>query len=410
LNFSFYIAKRYLISKKSRNAINFISLISVFGVATGTAALIIILSVFNGFDDLLKKLYNSFDPDIKIVSVEGKTFDPDDKFLKILKSSDFIEDYSFCLEENAMLEYGEKQIIATIKGVDRHYQKVTGIDTMIVAGSYMLKNDLVSCAIAGQGIAFNLGLTIDFAFPLKIYIPGRTKEFKGNFQDATDNINQCLVYTAGIFEIQQEYDTKYVILPLKEVQTLLEYENEISSAELKLKNGVNIKEAVSKLGESLGDKFDVLDRNKQHEYAYKIMQSEKWAIFLILVFILLIASFNVIGSLTMLIIEKKSDIQILKSLGADYKTIRNIFFLEGLFISASGALLGLLIGIVVCFAQIKFGLVKLGTDGSFIIENYPVLINAADFVYVFITVMIIGTFAAWYPVRYITKKFAKIEY
>ncbi|HOZ30421.1 MAG TPA: FtsX-like permease family protein [Bacteroidales bacterium] len=410
MNFPFYIAKRYLISKKSRNAINFISFISILGVATGTAALIIILSVFNGFDDLLKNLYNSFDPDIKIVSAEGKTFSPNEKFLNILNSSDYIENYSFCLEENAMLEYGDKQIIATIKGVDNNYVNVTGIDTMIVVGEYMLKNDLASCAIAGQGIAYNLGLTVDFALPLKIYIPGRTKDLKGNFQDATDNINQCLVYTSGIFEIQQEYDTKYVILPLKEVQTLLEYEDDISSAEIKLKNNTNTKDALSILENSLGNGYEIMDRNKQHEYAYKIMQSEKWAIFMILVFILLIASFNVIGSLTMLIIEKKSDIQILKSLGANNKTIRNIFFLEGLFISASGAILGLIMGITVCIIQIEFGLVKLGTDGSFIIENYPVLMNFADFVYVFVTVMIIGTFAAWYPVRYITKKFAKIEY
>lgn len=410
MKFPFYIAKRYLVSKKSRNAINFISFISILGVATGTAALIIILSVFNGFDDLLKKLYNSFDPDIKIVSSQGKTFVPDKNFVKVLKTSEFIQTYSFCLEENAMLEYGDKQIIATIKGVDNNYKKVTGLDTMIVVGEYILKNDMVSCAIAGQGIAYNLGLVIDYAFPLKIYIPCRTKEFKGNFQDATDNINQCLVYTSGIFEIQQEYDTKYVILSLDEVQKLLEYDNNISSAEIKLKQQIHIKDAVTDLSHALGNNYEVLDRNKQHEYAYKIMQSEKWAIFMILVFILLIASFNVIGSLTMLIIEKKSDIQILKSLGANNKIIRNIFFLEGLFISASGAILGLLIGISVCFAQIKFGLVKLGTEGSFIIENYPVLMNPTDFIYVFVTVMIIGTFAAWYPVRYITKKFANIEY
>jgi lipoprotein-releasing system permease protein len=410
LNFPFYIARRYLISKKSRNAINIISFISVLGVATGTAALIIILSVFNGFDDLLQKLYNSFDPDIKIISSSGKTFDPDEKFVKNLKTCDFVDEYSFCLEENAMLQYGEKQIIATIKGVDDKYEKVTGLDTMIVQGDYKLKEQNVPCGIAGQGIAYNLELTVDFAYPVSVFIPGRTKEFSGNYSDAADNINQSLIYTAGIFSIQQEYDTKYFIMPLEEVRKLLEYETEISSAEIKLNKGVEVKEAVEQLESLLGEAFEVQDRNKQHEYAYKIMQSEKWAIFMILVFILLIASFNVIGSLTMLIIEKKNDIQILKSLGADNRTIRNIFFLEGLFISASGAITGLILGTAVCFAQIQFGLVKLGTGGSFIIENYPVLMKSTDFIYVFITVMIIGTFAAWYPVRYITKKFAKSEY
>jgi len=410
LNFPFYIARRYLISKKSRNAINVISFVSILGVATGTAALIIILSVFNGFDDLLQKLYNSFDPDIKIVAKSGKTFIPDSKFQKTLNSADFIEEYSFCLEENAMLQYGEKQIIATIKGVDEKYQEVTGLDSMIIEGDFMLYNRDIPCGIAGQGIAYSLGLTVDFAYPISVFIPGRTKEFKGNFQDATDNINKSTVYAAGIFAIQQEYDTKYLILPIAEVRTLLEYEKDISSAELKLTSGTDVKDAVESLALSLGDKYEIQDRNRQHEYAYKIMQSEKWAIFMILVFILLIASFNVIGSLTMLIIEKKNDIQILKSLGANNKTIRNIFFLEGLFISASGALLGLIIGVAVCWAQIQFGLVKLGSGGSFIIENYPVTMKSADFIYVFITVMVIGTFAAWYPVRYITRKFARIEY
>lgn len=409
MNFPFYIARRYLISKKSRNAINIISLVSVLGVATGTAALIIILSVFNGFDDLLKRLYNSFDPDIKIIAAKGKTFEPDAKFTKILNDADFIKAYSLCLEENAMLVYGEKQIIATIKGVDKKYKEVTGLDTMIVKGEYRLENREVLCGIAGQGIAFNLGLSIDYAYPIKIYLPSRTKKITGSFSDAADNINQSVVYTAGIFSIQQEYDTKYFIMPLAEVAELLEYENRISSAEIKINKNAEIKESVNYLQEKLGADFEVLDRNKQHEYAYKIMQSEKWAIFMILVFILLIASFNVIGSLTMLIIEKKNDIQILKSLGAENKTIRNIFFLEGLFISGAGAIIGLIIGTLVCIAQIQLGIVKLGTGGSFIIENYPVLINPSDFFWVFITVMIIGTFAAWYPVRYITRKFAKVE-
>lgn len=410
MKFSFYIASRYLISKKSRNAINIISFVSILGVATGTAALIIILSVFNGFDDLLQKLYNSFDPDIKIIATKGKNFEPDAKFLKILNETDFIKTYSLCLEENAMLQYGEKQIIATIKGVDENYKKVTGLDTMLIKGEYRLENQGALCGIAGQGIAYNLGLSVDYAYPVKIYIPGRTKKITGNFSDAADNINQSIVYTAGVFSIQQEYDIKYFIMPLTEVTKLLESENRLSSVEIKLKNDINKKQSVTILQDKLGSGFQVQDRNKQHEYAYKIMQSEKWAIFMILVFILLIASFNVIGSLTMLIIEKKNDIQILKSLGAENKTIRNIFFLEGLFISAAGAVTGLIIGTGVCMAQIHFGLIKLGAGGSFIIENYPVLMKPSDFLWVFITVMIIGTFAAWYPVRYITKKFAKVEY
>jgi lipoprotein-releasing system permease protein len=409
LKFSFYIASRYLVSKKSRNAINIISFISILGVSIGTAALIIILSVFNGFDNLLTKLYNSFDPDIKIIASKGKVFEFNKNISENL-NYDFIEEYSLCLEENAMLSYGDKQIVATVKGVDDNYINVTGLDSMIIRGDYLLQYENALCGISGQGIAYDLDLDLDFIYPIKIYIPSRTKKASVSYIDAADNLNQSLIYTAGVFAIQQEYDTKYFILPLSELRKLLEYENEVSSIEIKLKKGENIKKALNKLTEVFGEAFTIQDRNMQHAYAYKIMQSEKWAIFMILVFILLIASFNVIGSLTMLIIEKKNDIQTLKSLGAENKTIRNIFFLEGIFISFIGAILGIIIGSAICLAQIKFGFIKLGNGGSFIIENYPVAMQILDFVWVFITVMIIGLIAAWYPVRYITKKYSIIEY
>ncbi len=380
------------------------------GVATGTAALIIILSVFNGFDDLLKKLYNSFDPDIKIVATKGKTFNPTDSIINQLDSANFIDLYSFCLEENAMLEYGQKQIIATIKGVDKNYKTITGLDSMIVKGKYQLYYNDIPLAIAGQGIAYNLNLDTDFINPIKICVPSKSAKYQGNFQDATESINEALVYTSSIFTIQQEYDTKYIILPLQTVRELLEYEKNVSSIEIKVLKGTNIDNAVLYLENKLGSNYKILDRNKQHEYAYKIMQSEKWFIFMILVFILLIASFNIIGSLTMLIIDKKNDIQIFKSLGANNKSIRNIFFIEGVFISILGAIVGLIIGGLICWLQIEFGLVKLGNEGSFIIENYPVLIKISDFIYVLITVMFIGILASWYPVRYITRKFASLEY
>ena len=408
MKFSFYIARRYLISKKSRNAINIISFISVLGVSVGTAALITILSVFNGFDNLLTRLYNSFDPDIKIVAAKGKVFKFDDKVSEKL-NLDFIEEYSLCLEENAMFAYDDKQIVATIKGVDDNYKNVTGIDSMIVRGDYFLEYQNAFCGVSGQGIAYKLNLDVSFIYPVKVYIPSRTKKISAGMIDAADNLNQSIVYNAGIFSIQQEYDTKYFIAPLSEVRRLLEYENEVSSIEIKIKKGENIKTSLNKLTESFGEDFIVQDRNMQHEYAFKIMQSEKWAIFMILIFILLIASFNIIGSLTMLIIEKKNDIKILKSLGAEDKTIRKIFFLQGLFISFIGAIVGMLFGSVLCWAQIKFGLIKLGTGGSFIIDSYPVAMQAMDFVWVFIAVMIIGLIAAWYPVRYITKKFSEVS-
>ncbi len=375
------------------------------GVATGTAALIIVLSVFNGFDGLLKSLYNSFDADIKILASKGKTFVPDKDFIKTIETIDFIEAYSYCIEENAMLEFGNKQKIATIKGVDNNYNKVTGIDTMIIDGTYKLYQENTPLSISGQIIAYRLGLNVEMIEPISIYVPSRSANFRGNFQDASDNINKALVYNVGVFTIQQEYDSKYFILPIDIVRKLLEYDNQVGTLEIKLKSNITPEYAVDYLKKTLGDDFDVQDRNKQHEYAYKIMQSEKWAIFMILVFILLIASFNVIGSLTMLIIDKKMDIQVLRSLGAEDKTIRRIFFLEGVFISILGAISGLIIGGIICWLQIEFGLVKLGNGGSFIIDSYPVIMKIKDFFYVLITVLIIGIIAAWYPVRYITRKY-----
>jgi len=406
MNFPFYIASRYLVSKKSRNAINIISIVSIIGVLVGTAALVIVLSVFNGFEDLLTKLNNSFDPDIKVLPAKGKTFVPDEKFNSTLKESDFISSFSYTLEENALLQYNDKQQIATIKGVDEKYMETTGVDTMITRGEALLHNGTVPCAIAGAGISYSMGISCDYLNPLTISIPSRTKEIQGNFSDAANDIlNSVHVYVSGIFAIQQEYDMKYVLMPIDEVRQLLEYDSEVSAAEIKLKQGVSEDEAVKKLSEELGDSFVIYDRKLQHEYANKIMQTEKWAIFMILIFILLIASFNIIASITMLIIDKRNDISILHSMGANDKTIRRIFFYEGLGISIVGATAGIIVGGIVCWLQMHYGFVKLGGgSGSFIIDAYPVAINLIDVLWSFVAVMIIGVFAAWIPVRFVTKK------
>jgi len=405
-----YIAKRYLFARKSRNAINVISAVSVAGVAVGTAALIIILSVFNGFDGLIKNLFTTFDPDIKITSASSKTFVPGNSLLNHLNSNKQIEFYSFCLEENALLEYGGQQMIATIKGVDENYGRVTGIDTMVCSGEYFLGSDQLPMAIAGRGVAYKLNLGLDNTLPVKVNIPSRTAEIKGNFQDAEGLINKKNIYTSGVFAIQQEYDNKYYIVPLSFARELLEFEADITSVEIKLKHGSDVAAIKTLLGKDLGKDFIVADRNDQHAFLYKVMQSEKWVIFLILCFILIIASFNVIGSLTMLIIDKKKDINILRSLGANDTKIRNIFFIEGMLISFLGAICGLLIGGIICWLQQYFGLVRLGTEGAFVIDAYPVIMQYGDFTIVFITVLLIGFLAAWYPVRYITRRFAVADY
>lgn len=406
MSFPFYIASRYLVSKKSRNAINIISIISIAGVAVGTAALIIVLSVFNGFEDLLMRLNNSFDPDIKMLPATGKTFVPDSNFKSALHDCDFVSSVSYTLEENALLQYNDKQVIATVKGVDDNFLETTGLDSMVVRGDALLNNGKASCAIMGAGIAYSMGVFCDYMEPLVASVPSRTTEIKGNFSDAaSDLLNSISLYPSGIFAIQQEYDTRYVVVPIDEIRQLLEFDNEVGDAEIRLKPGISYDLAVKQLSEKFGDKFKILDRNMQHEYSYKIMQSEKWAIFMILIFILLIASFNIIASITMLIIDKRNDISILRSMGADDSAIRRIFFIEGLGISIVGAVAGLLIGGIICWLQMTYGLVKLGGgNGSFIIDAYPVAIRAVDILWSFAAVMIIGLFAAWIPVKFVTRR------
>lgn len=406
MSFPFYIASRYLVSKKSRNAINIISIISIAGVAVGTAALIIVMSVFNGFEDLLTRLNNSFDPDIKVLPVAGKTFVPDANFESALHDCDFVSSVSYTLEENALLQYNGKQVIATVKGVDENFFETTGLDSMVVRGDALLHNGKASCAIMGAGIAYSMGVICNYLEPLTVSVPSRTAEIKGNFSDAaSDLLNSISLYTSGIFAIQQEYDAHYVVMPIDEVRRLLEFDSEVGAAEIKLKSDISYDDAVTQLSAKLGDKFKILDRNKQHEYAYKIMQSEKWAIFMILIFILLIASFNIIASITMLIIDKRNDISILRSMGADDSAIRRIFFIEGLGISLVGAVAGLFVGGLICWLQMTYGFVKLGGgSGSFIIDAYPVAIHVVDVLWSFVAVMLIGLFAAWIPVKFVTEK------
>ncbi|MBI5220093.1 MAG: FtsX-like permease family protein [Bacteroidia bacterium] len=406
MKFSLYIAKRYLFSKKSQNVINIISAISVFGVAVGTMALITILSVFNGFDTLIQSLFNSFDPDLKIVAVQGKTFTADDERLtKILKQKG-VKNYAEVIEENALLRYKDKQLPAIVKGVSDEFSKMTGIDSMVVSGNFMLKNKDGFYAVVGSGVSYFLSAAPGIVSPINIYVPKRS----GSLTNPEDAFIIKSIYPSGVFSIQQDFDSKYIIVPIEFARELFEYSKEITSVEIKLEKNTDKKKLQADIQNILGNNFAVKNRFQQNELLFKIMNSEKWAIYLILTFILLIASFNVIGSLTMLIIDKKSDIGILQSLGADRKTIRNIFLFEGWIISFIGAILGLILGCILCMLQQKFGFIKLGGAGqSFIIDAYPVKMQAMDFFYVFSTVVIIGFIAAWYPVRYMTKKYLSLQ-
>jgi lipoprotein-releasing system permease protein len=396
LNFPVYIARRYFVAKKSHNIINIISGISVAGVTIGTLALIIVLSVFNGFEKLVVSLFNSFNPDILITVTEGKTFDtglvPEDRIRKIPGVRYLCE----TIEENALLKYRDKQNIVTIKGVGDDYMPMTRLDTMMVNGTFILRNGTKEMAVLGYGVAYNVGASLqDYQNPLTVYVPRRTASFAGGFENA---FNSEVIFPSGFFSVQQDFDTKYVILPISFAKKLLDYSTQVTGIEIGLAPGSDHEKIQQQMKDLLGETFSVKNRFQQEATLYKIMKSEKWAIFLILSFILLIATFNVVGSLSMLIIDKKPDIATLRSLGANQKMIRRIFLSEGLMISLIGAIAGLIIGGVTCWLQQVYGFVKLGAaDSTFVVNSYPVNMQATDFIFVFVTVMCIGFLAAWFP-------------
>lgn len=406
MKLSLYIAKRYLFAKKSRNAINIISAVSVAGVAVGTMALIIILSVFNGLEKMVSAIFNTFDPDIKITAAEGKTFIPDTSRLKLLANVEGVSCYSLTIEENALLKYGDRQYIATIKGVDENYVKVTNIDSAMWEGEFILKSDKGRpYAIPGVGVAQYLGLRISFITSLNIFVPRKT----GNTSlTAEDAFNKKFIIPSGIFQVEKEYDSKYVYIPIEFARELTEIEKGVTSVEIKFTDNSDPDVVQKNIRKIFNKGFTVQNRYEQQEIFYKVMRSERLAIFFILTLILIIASFNIIGSLTMLIIEKQRDIEILKSLGADNNLIRKIFIFEGWLISIIGAVAGIILGFVICWLQQSYGLIKLQSV-SLIMDSYPVVMKIKDFIVVPGTVLLIGYWAAWYPVRFLTKKFLNKE-
>jgi len=399
---SLYIAKRYLFAKKSRNAINVISSVSVAGVAVGTMALIIVLSVFNGLESLVRSIFNTFDPDLMITAAAGKTFVPDSTRLALLSKVNGVECYSLCVEENALLKYGEKQYIATIKGVDDHYNEVTGIDSSMWDGEFLLRSEQGRpYAIPGIGIANFLGLRVNFITPLNIYVPKRTGNADLNPENA---FIRNYIFPSGIYQVEQEYDSKYVFIPLDFARELLEYKSEVTSLEVKFSEGARESAVQKEVMKIFGKDFVVQNKYEQQEIFYKVMKSERLAIFLILTLILVIASFSIVGSLTMLIIEKERDVEILRSLGADNDLIRKIFIFEGWLISILGAAAGILLGFLICWIQQTYGIVRLRSD-SLVMDAYPAVMKIKDFILVPATVLLIGYWAAWYPVRFLSKKY-----
>ena len=396
MKLAFHIARRYLISKKSVNVINLISAISVTGVAVGTMALIVVLSAFNGIDSFIGNMLSSFDPDLKVTVREGKSFSLDEPGLDEVMKMEGVAGYARVVEENALLEYDGRQKYAVVKGVEADYAAFTGIDTVLTDGEFRLEKDSFNYTVIGQGVAYDLSVGLTFIDPIHVYYPKKEQKSVINIQNA---FNEGYLFPSGVFSVQQEIDSKYILVPIEFARSVFELDGKITSLELKLKEGVDAGEIKTEVKKMLGERFKVQDRYEQHEFIYKVMSSEKWSSFLILSFILVIASFNLLGSLTMIIIDKKNDIFILESMGADRSLIRRIFLFEGWLISVSGAIGGLVLGIILVWAQKNFELLKLPGEGSFAISAYPVELQFPDVAATFLIVLAIGFLAAWYPVK-----------
>ena len=399
MNLSFFIAKRYLISKKSNNAINVISWISIIAIAVTTAALVIVLSAMNGLTAVVADLYNAIEPDLKITAINSKYITNKKELTNKIKSIAGVKGISYSIEENALIKLDDKQAVITVKGVDAEFKNLTQFDTVVVEGVYRFSNNNQFYGVFGKGIANKLGLNInDFVSPISIYAPIRGKVESINPEDA---FNKLSISPAGIFSLNDDFDFKYVLIDLKAAQELFGCPNSFSIIELSVSEKAQIDVIQNQLQLVLGSNFLIKNRYQSNDVLFKTLETEKLWTFLILAFILVIATFNIIGALTMLIIEKKKDIKTLYNLGADQKFIRNIFLQEGFLITSVGAISGLIIGLVVCVLQQQFHLVTF--DDQYVIPYYPIIMKFKDFVWILGVVMGIGFLAAIYPVRIFTK-------
>lgn len=370
------------------------------GIIVGTMALVIVLSVFNGFNTLIESMFSQFDPDIKITARQGKMFNPSEFDFSRIQNLPGVVHYAEVIEEVALLKYNNQQFAGIVKGVPPNYADYTNIDSLIVDGVFMLEDQDTPYALVGQGVAFNLGLGLSFVDPIRIFVPR-----KGARVSLTRAINFDYIFPSGVFAVLEEIDSKYLIVPFNYAAKLFESGDDISAVELGLDPAMNASRLQREIQNILGDSFHVKNKYEQHDLIYRTLRSEKWAAYLILVFILIVASFNMLGSLSMLIIDKKDDLFILRGMGADSGLIRRIFLYEGWLITFFGAILGALLGIFISWLQIQYGFVKLPGAGSFIISAYPVRIVVTDIILILGIVLGIGFIASWYPVRFISQRY-----
>nr|WP_067059929.1 ABC transporter permease [Mucilaginibacter sp. L294] len=390
MNTSIYIAKRYLFSKKQTHAINIISGISMLGVLVGSAALIIILSVFNGLEKVILSLYSNFTPELKIEPRLGKTFDPNTPYLAGLGRDVRVVSYTQVLQEKALVRYADRQFIGTVKGVSDDFFKGRTLDSTIQFGSFTLKDKGRNFAVIGATVQGSLGVSLKNQFTfLQIFSPKRTA---GNSTDPMNDFTFRSILPSGVFGIQQDFDD-IIITPIEFTRDLLDEPNQVSSIELIYKKGTDVDAIEKHIEEKIGKDFTVKNRKEQNTGLYKTINYERWSIFMILTFVLIIAIFNIIGSLTMLVIDKRKDIAILTSLGANKGLIRRIFFFEGMMISVIGCIGGLILGLGVCLVQMQFHIIKMGSSLS-VLDAYPVALKLSDIGLVFLTVTIIAVIAS----------------
>ena len=402
MNLAQFIAGRYLFAKKSHNVINIISAISAIGMAVGTAALIIILSVYNGFDSLIRSMMSNVEPDLLITPATGKTFVPDDSAFDWIYDQPSVKNMCCVLEEQVFISYDGKQSLARAKGVDWVYEEESPLKDHMRDGEFKLHRGDVPLAAVGAGLAYELGISPRFLSPVEIYFPTRTGRI--SLANPAASIESVRVYPSGLFSVNNDVDAELLIVPIEKMQELLEYEDEVSAVEIRLTEDSpkdELKRLQKEIGARLGPGFRVKDRFQQNESLYKMMKYEKAAIFMILIFVIIIA-FNIFGSLTMLIIEKKEDIRTLRSMGAPDSLIRKIFVLEGWFISLAGLAGGLVIGVGFAALQQAFGIIKM--PGHFVVQAYPIILSWSDILLTAVGVAVIGYLIALLPVALHSRK------
>ena len=406
MNFPFYIARRYLFSKKSTNVINIISAISVIGVAVATMALVVTLSVFNGFHDLVATFFTSFDPQLKVTPVMGKTAPADDPILTQISQLPQVEVATETIEDNALAIFNDKQAMVVIKGVEENFSELTHITEILYGdGNYELEAANLQYGTLGLRLAATLGTGARWDGFLHVYAPKRAGQMDmGTPEEAF--VEDSLLSPGVVFNVHQaKYDKSYILTSLGFARSLFEQQGMVSALELRLKAGSDIDKVKAEMRQIAGTKYRVEDRYEQQADTFRIMKIEKFIAYIFLTFILIVACFNIIGSLSMLIIDKKDDVVTLRNLGASDRQIIRIFLFEGRLISALGAIIGIALGLLLCWMQQTFGLIKLGsTSGNFIIDAYPVSVHPTDIILVFITVLAVGFVAVWYPIHYFAKR------